>query len=96
MDYLNIDWDSEMEIQKNDVNHSTERFFAILNVIIDKHMPVRKLTVKECEQKIKPWITPAIIAKINTKNRKKYINQLLNPKLRLPMIERISKLEINL
>ena len=64
-----------MEIQKNDVNHSTERFFSIMNVIIDKHMPVRKLTVKECKQKIKPWITSAIIAKINTKNRlyKKYI-----------------------
>ena len=75
MDYLNIDWDSEMEIQKNDVNHSTDKFFSIMNVIIDKHMPVRKLTVKECKQKIKPWITSAIIAKINTKNRlyKKYI-----------------------
>ena len=36
---------------------------------------LEKLSVKECKQTIKPWITPAIIAKINTKNKlyKKYI-----------------------
>ena len=40
-----------------------------MNTIIDRHMPVRKLTTKECKQKIKPWITPKIIAKIKTKNK---------------------------
>ena len=37
--------------------------------IIDKHMPVRKLTIKERKQKLKPWITQKIIAKIKTKNK---------------------------
>ena len=37
--------------------------------IIDKHMPVRKLTAKERKQTLKPWITPAILAKITTKNK---------------------------
>ena len=69
MDYLNIDWESEMEIQKNDINHSTDRFFSNMNVLDDKHMPIRKLSVRECKQQIKPWTTPNIIAKINTKNR---------------------------
>ena len=32
--------------------------------IIDKHMPVRKLTAKERKQMLKPWINPAILAKI--------------------------------
>ena len=41
----------------------------LLIFIIDKHIPVRKLTTKECKQKIKPWITPKIIAKIKTKNK---------------------------
>ena len=49
-----------MEIQK------TETFFSNMNVIIDKHMPVRKISVKKCQQKIKPWITSAIVANINT------------------------------
>ena len=75
LDYLNIDWDSEMEIEKNDVNHSTEKFFSNMNNLIDKHMPLRKLSAKERKQKTHPWITPAIIAKINRKNKlyKKFI-----------------------
>ena len=68
LDYLNIDWDSEMEIEKNDVDHSTEKFFSNMNNLIDKHMPIRKLSAKERKQKTHPWITPAIIAKINRKN----------------------------
>ena len=62
LDYLNIDWEAELEIGKNDVNHSTGKSFSNINAITDKHMPVRKLTTKECKQKIKPWITLKIIA----------------------------------
>ena len=47
LDYLDIDWDSEMEIEKNDVNHSTEKFFSNMNNLIDKHMPLKKLSAKE-------------------------------------------------
>ena len=68
-DYLNVDWDSEMEIDKNDVNFSTEKFFSKMSTIIDKHMPVKKLKAKECKQQLKPWITPTIVAKIKTKNK---------------------------
>ena len=75
LDYLDIDWDFEMEIEKSDVNHSTEKFFSNMNNLIDKHMPLRKLSAKERKQKTHPWITPAIIAKINRKNKlyKKFI-----------------------
>ena len=40
-----------------------------MNTIIDKHMPVRKLSIKERKQKLKPCITQKIIAKIKTKNK---------------------------
>ena len=69
LDYLNIDWDSELELERNDVNFSTEKLFSKMTDIIDKHMPVRKLTAKERKQTLKPWITPAILAKITTKNK---------------------------
>jgi len=69
LDYLNIDWDSELEIGKSDVNHSTEKFFSNMTTLIDKHMPVKKLSAKEHKQKMQPWITPVIIAKINKKNK---------------------------
>ena len=52
LDYLNIDWDSELEIGKSDVNHSTEKFFSNMTTLIDKHMPVKKLSAKEHKQKI--------------------------------------------
>ena len=75
LDYLDVDWDSELQLEKNDVNFSTEIFFTKMTEIIDKHMPVRKLSAKERKQKTHPWITPAIIAKINMKNKlyKKFI-----------------------
>ena len=75
LDYLDVDWDSELDIGKNDVNNSTEKFFSKMSAIIDKHMPIRKLSAKENKQRLKPWITPTIISKINVKNRlyKKFI-----------------------
>ena len=39
-----------------------------MNIIIDKHMPLKKLSTKECKQKFKQLITPAIITKICRKN----------------------------
>ena len=66
---MSVDWDFEMEIDKNDVNLSTDRFFSKMNTIIDKHIPIKKVTAKECKEQLKPWITPTIIAKINTKNK---------------------------
>ena len=40
-----------------------------MTTLIDKHMPVKKLTAKEQKQKIQPSISPIIIAKINKKNK---------------------------
>ena len=65
-DYLNIDWDLELELERNNVNFSTEKLFSKMTHIIDKHLPVRKLTTKERKQTLKSWITPAILAKITT------------------------------
>ena len=47
LDYLDVDWDSELDIEKNDVNNSTEKFFSQMSAIIDKHLPIRKLSAKE-------------------------------------------------
>ena len=40
-----------------------------MSTIIDKHMPVRKLSTKERKQKLKPWITQTMIVKIKTNNK---------------------------
>ena len=66
LDYLNVDWDSELQLEKNDVNFSTERFFTKMTEIIDKDLPFRTLSAKESKQMLKPWITPVILAEIDT------------------------------
>ena len=69
LDYLDAHWDSELDLHRKDVNLSTEKFFSKMSTTIDKNMPVRKLSIKERKQKLKPCITQKIIAKIKTKNK---------------------------
>ena len=68
LDYLNVDWDSELQLEKNDVNFSTERFFTKMTEIIDKDLPFRTLSAKESKQMLKTWIKPVILAEIDTYN----------------------------
>ena len=46
-----------------------------MNIITDKHMPFKKLSTRESNQKPTPWITPAIMTKISRKNNlyKKFV-----------------------
>ena len=59
-----------------DVDKSTDLFLNTYNEIVEKHAPIRKLNKKQQNIKRKPWITPAILKSINTKNKlfKKYIS----------------------
>ena len=76
LDYLNIDWDEVIDINRNDINFSMDNFRSKFNALLDGHMPLRKLTQKEFKQKFKPWISKNIIGKISEKNKifRKYIN----------------------
>ena len=49
LDYLNIDWDS-LELERNDVNFSTEKLFSKMTDIIDKHMPVKNSQLKSANK----------------------------------------------
>ena len=69
LDFLEIDWDTVLELHKNNVNFSMEKFVEKMTDLIDKHMPVKQMTVKEREQEKKPWITNAIVRKIKKKNK---------------------------
>ena len=75
-DYLSINWDEIIDLNRNDVNFSMENFLAKFNNILDMHMPLRKLTHKEFKQKYKPWITNNILSKIRDKNKilKRYMD----------------------
>ena len=69
LDILNIDWVKTVQPQKNDANNSFDNFFNTLSRIIDKHMPLRKITKKEYKQKFKPWITNEILRKMRQRDK---------------------------
>jgi hypothetical protein len=51
-------------------------FYSTITDIIDKHVPVKKLSKKQIKFYSKTWITPGIKISIKTKNKlfKKYLN----------------------
>ena len=57
LDLLSIDWDKVIAVEKNDPNDSFNRFESTINPIIDKYLPLKKLSKKELKSHFKPWIT---------------------------------------
>ena len=75
-DYVNIDWNKELKAEMKDTNYSTGRFMDIMNTLIDKYIPLVKITQKEFKRRYKPWIDDDILGKIRQKNLifKQYVN----------------------
>ena len=67
LDILAIDWDSI--IKDDNVNISLNLFLDKINEVIDKYIPLRKLTSREYKRKFKPWISNGILNSINRKNK---------------------------
>ena len=65
LDFLNIDWERELN---EDVNEATAKFFQLMNELIDRYIPLVKITQKEYKRKYKPWITDVVVNKIRDKN----------------------------
>ena len=55
-----------------------------MNELLDKYMPLRKLTQKEYKHRFKPWISDLILYKIEKKNKafRKYMNHKGNPQIK--------------
>ena len=51
------------------------RFMELMNGLVEKHVPLEKVTQKEYKRKFKPWINDDILHKISSKNKifKKYV-----------------------
>ena len=76
LDYLSINWIDELEVVKENVNNSITKFMTKMNSLLDKYLPLKKVTKKEFKRRYKPWISNEILHKIDQKNNafKKYIN----------------------
>ena len=75
LDALSIDWDKVTAINKGDPNDSFNRFDSTINPLIDKYLPLKKLSRKETKNVFKPWITVGIRNSIKRRDslHKKYI-----------------------
>ena len=67
-DVLNIQWPEVLSIDLGDVNHSFDMFDQKINEVLDKHVPLKKLTKKELRLQSKPWITPGILNSIKRRD----------------------------
>ena len=70
LDYLNIDWNDKLDRYKNDANKAFEFFYWKMNKLLDKYMPLKKLSKKEYKRKFKPWINGNILNMIKEKNKR--------------------------
>ena len=75
LDMFAIDWDKVVAIDKNDPNESFNRFASIINPLVDKYLPIKKLTKKEVKNHFKPWITLGLRKSISRRDKlhRKYI-----------------------
>ena len=66
-DFESVDW--SFNSSSNDVNVMFDTFYSRLSNIIDRHIPIKKLSAKEIKQLSKPWITSGIRRSIRIKNK---------------------------
>ena len=66
-----LEWNKILELNKNYVNVSLKIFFTKINELLNRYMPLRKVTPREYKRRFKPWITDNILQK--NKAFKKYM-----------------------
>ena len=56
-------------VTENDFNNKFEKFYSIIKLIIEKHVPLKKLSRKQHRLKNKPWITKNLLISIKKKQK---------------------------
>ena len=80
LELLEIDWGNVIALDKYDPNYSFDRFIKAINELLDKHIPLKKMSKKQYKQQFKPWITSGICKSISIRDKllKQYINCKVN------------------
>ena len=58
--FKTIDWNKILSLEKNDPDYSFCRFFDKLTILIDSHVPLKKMSKKQRNNLSKPWMTNEI------------------------------------
>ena len=59
-----LDWNQTLKLNEESINSSFKTFFEKVGEIIDKHVPLRKMTIQEEKNSKKPWIMAGILTSI--------------------------------
>ena len=68
MDLEKVNWDNILNVSEGNVDKSFQNFSDKITDILDKHVPITKLSLKEMKSSNKPWLTKGILKSINKKN----------------------------
>ena len=66
-DITSIKWDEIINTNSN-VNEAFLSFYEIISLIVDKHIPLKKLSHKQASFSLKPWLTQVLQNSIRVKN----------------------------
>ena len=67
-DFQNTDWINIINVNENDTNDSFNSFFKKFNYILDKHIPLQKMSNKNFKRRFKPWITQGILKSLKKRS----------------------------
>ena len=75
LDFLGIDWNEVISLENNNPNQSFNSFFVEIDSLVNRYIPLKKLTKKEVKSHFKPWITTGIRNSMKKRDKiyKKYI-----------------------
>ena len=75
LELLSVDWNQITFIEQRNPNVSFNSLFKTVDDLVDKYLPLRKVTKKELRTQKKPWITNEIQNqfKIREKLKRKFI-----------------------
>ena len=77
-DLKDLDWENILQNDKFDANVAFNNFFATVEPIIDKYMPLEKVKNKDHKRRYKPWITKGLL--VSMRRRDKILQKIIKSK----------------
>ena len=81
-DLEKVNWDNILNVSEGNVDKYFQNFSDKIKDILDKYVPITKLSLKEMKSSNKPWLTKGTLKSINKKMI--FTENLVEPKISIP------------
>ena len=68
-DFLAINWLKKLAIEKQDSNYSFNKLYEEIENLMDKYIPLEKISKKNDKRKYKPWISHGILTSMKRRDK---------------------------